>query len=70
MSDVLQKHPIETDKERFGIKKPEARFDIQGDMSDEERVSKAMENFAKNINRTTACTCSSVSITASPDASS
>ena len=54
MSDSSEKHPIETDKARFGIKKPEARFDLQGDMSDEERVEKAMENFAKDINRTTA----------------
>jgi Fe-S oxidoreductase len=54
MSDSTEKHPVETDKARFGIKKPEARFDLQGDMSDEERVEKAMENFAKDINRTTA----------------
>ena len=54
MNDATRKHPIEMEKERFGIQKPEARFDLQGDMSDEERVAKAMENFAKDINRTTA----------------
>ncbi len=54
MSDAVQKHPLETDKARFGIQKPVARFDLQGDMSDEERVANAMENFAKDINRTTA----------------
>jgi Fe-S oxidoreductase len=54
MNDATQKHPIEMDKERFGIQKPEARFDLQGDLSDEERVSRAMEHFAKDINRTTA----------------
>ncbi|MDJ0701441.1 MAG: (Fe-S)-binding protein, partial [Woeseiaceae bacterium] len=54
MSNATEKHPLETDKERFGIKKPEARFDLQGDMSDEERLQTAMENFAKDINRRTA----------------
>jgi Fe-S oxidoreductase len=33
---------------------PEARYDLIGDMNDEERVAAAMENFAKDINRTTA----------------
>ena len=54
MNDATERHPIEMDKERFGIRKPEARFDLQGDMSDEERVARAMEHFAKDINRTTA----------------
>jgi len=54
MSDSMQKHPLEMDKARFGIKKPAARFDLQGDMSDDQRVARAMETFAKDINRTTA----------------
>jgi len=36
------------------IKQTEVRYDLQGEMSDGERVEKAMENFAKDINRTTA----------------
>ena len=52
--DAMTKNPVELDKERFGIKKPEARYDLQGDMSAEERVATAMEHFAKDINRTTA----------------
>jgi Fe-S oxidoreductase len=54
MSDAIAKHPLETEKERFGIKQPEARFDLQGDVADDERVRRAMVNFAKDINRTTA----------------
>jgi Fe-S oxidoreductase len=33
---------------------PEPRYDLIGEMSDDERVAAAMENFAKDINRTTA----------------
>jgi len=54
MSDVMQEHPLEHDKERFGLKKPQVRADHQGDMSGDERVALAMENFANDINRTTA----------------
>ena len=54
MTDIAQKHPLDTDKGRLGIKKPEVRYDMQGDMAPEERVATAMENFAKDINRTTA----------------
>lgn len=34
---------------RFGIKKPEIRFDSQGDLSNEERVERAMLNFVKDF---------------------
>lgn len=54
MSDVMQDNPLETDKERFGLKNPKVRADLQGDMSGEERVATAMAAFAKDINRTTA----------------
>ena len=55
MSDVSEKHPLaEKEAARFGLKKPESRADRQGEMSDDERLAKAMEHFAKDINRTTA----------------
>ena len=54
MNEAVEAHPLEMDKERFGIKEPEARFDTQGDVADDERVRRAMINFAKDINRTTA----------------
>ena len=54
MSEATETHPLEMDKERFGIQEPEARFDAQGDVADDERVRRAMINFAKDINRTTA----------------
>ena len=54
MSEAVKAHPLEMEKERFGIKEPEARFDTQGEVADDERVRRAMVNFAKDINRTTA----------------
>ena len=39
---------------RHSIKKPEVRYDKQGDMGDEERVHKAMVNFAKDFGTTAA----------------
>ena len=54
MNEAVEKHPLEMDKERFGIKKPDARYDLQGDVENDERVRRAMVNFAKDINRTTA----------------
>ncbi|MGA7801644.1 MAG: (Fe-S)-binding protein [Gammaproteobacteria bacterium] len=33
----------------FSVDKPEVRYDQQGDMSDEQRVSQAMRNFAKDF---------------------
>ena len=54
MNDVTEKHPLDMDSQRFGIKKPDVRFDLQGDVSDDERKRLAMLNFAKDINRTSA----------------
>ena len=39
---------------RFGVEKPEVRYDKQGDLSDEERVARAMRAFAKDMGRTAA----------------
>ena len=41
MSELIRKEPV-------------VRYDIQGDMSNEERLQNAMADFAKNVNRTTA----------------
>ncbi|MGB5164554.1 MAG: (Fe-S)-binding protein [Woeseiaceae bacterium] len=54
MNQATEKHPLEQDTERHRMQKPAARFDLQGDMPDEERLDIAMQNFAKDINRTTA----------------
>jgi Fe-S oxidoreductase len=55
VSEMAEKHPLEEeDAARFGIKKPLARFDTQGDADADERTRRAMVNFAKDINRTTA----------------
>jgi Fe-S oxidoreductase len=53
-ADIDVKHPLETDKPRFSVKKPEMRFDKQGEMPDDERVKRAMQNFVKDFGRTAA----------------
>jgi len=49
MTTVDVRHPLDTESKRFSIKKPEVRFDKQGDLSDEERVHKAMVHFVKDF---------------------
>ena len=41
--------PIETEGPRFGIKKPEQRYDVQGEMPDAERVDIAMRSFVRDF---------------------
>ena len=41
--------PIETEGPRFGIKKPEQRYDVQGEMPDAERVDIAMLSFVRDF---------------------
>jgi len=41
--------PLETTGPRFGIKKPEQRHDMQGDMSDNERIAIAMRHFVRDF---------------------
>jgi Fe-S oxidoreductase len=53
-SDVDARHPLELDKPRFSVKKPEVRCDVQGEMPDDERVKKAMQNFVRDFGRTAA----------------
>ena len=48
-ADINQKHPLDLDQARVSIKKPEMRFDTQGDLTDQERVDTAMRNFVKDF---------------------
>jgi len=48
-ADIDQKHPLDLDQARVSIKKPEMRFDTQGDLTDQERVDTAMRNFVKDF---------------------
>ncbi len=47
-------HEFDLESERLSIRKPEVRFDKQGDMSDDERVEQAMTHFSKDFGRTAA----------------
>ena len=53
-SDVDVKYPVETEGARHTVKKPAVRFDKQGEMSDAERVARAMRGFVKDFGRTAA----------------
>ena len=54
MSKVTEKYPLDTDEQRLTVKDPHPRHDTQGDVDEDERLRRAMANFAKNMNRTTA----------------
>lgn len=45
---------FDLESKRLHIKEPETRFDRQGDLTDDERVTKAMAHFAKNFGTTAA----------------
>ena len=45
---------FDLDSKRLSVEKPKARFDKQGNMSDAERVQKAMANFSKDFGTTAA----------------
>ena len=49
-----QKHELDLESKRVSIHKPEARYDVQGEMSEEERVRRAMQHFAKDFGATAA----------------
>ncbi|HUL57536.1 MAG TPA: (Fe-S)-binding protein [Usitatibacter sp.] len=53
-TDIDVKHPVETEGPRHTVKKPEVRYDKQGEMPDAERVQKAMRGFVKDFGRTAA----------------
>jgi len=54
MNESNLEHPLDTESPRFSIKKPEQRFDKQGDLPDEERLRLAMQGFIKDFSSTTA----------------
>ncbi len=49
MTDPIIEHAVDMESKRFGLKKPMVRYDTQGEMSDAERVKKAMQHFAKDF---------------------
>ncbi len=48
-ADINTEHPLETKGPRFGIKRPKARYDKQGEMPDSERVEIAMRSFVRDF---------------------
>lgn len=52
--DTDTEHPLDLESKRFGVRKPEVRFDMQGEMSDDDRVANAMQSFVKDFDRTVA----------------
>lgn len=54
MSEVTNKYPLDTTEQRLSVRDPETRQDMQGDLAEDERLRRAMIDFAGNVNRTTA----------------
>lgn len=54
MSDIDTVHPIDMESARFSIRKPEVRFDRQGEHADAERVAIVMKSFIKDFSSATA----------------
>ena len=54
MSNTTTEMALDLEAKRLSVVEPGTRVDVQGDMSDEERVEKAMTNFAKDFGRVTA----------------
>lgn len=52
--DINEEHPLELEGPRFGIKAPKIRYDVQGELSDEQRVEIAMRSFVKDFGATAA----------------
>lgn len=48
-TDINKEYPLETKGPRFGLQKPKARYDKQGEMPDSERVEIAMKNFVRDF---------------------
>jgi len=51
MTDIDTQHPLDLDAPRFSVKKPEVRYDRQGDMPDDQRVEAAMQSFIRDFSR-------------------
>ena len=54
MSEVTREYPLDEHEQRLTIEEPHPRHDTQGDVAENERLRRAMADFAKNMNRTTA----------------
>lgn len=54
MSDIDTLHPLQLDTPRLSVENPQTRYDKQGERPDEERVTAAMQRFAKDFGRTAA----------------
>src|SRR5581483_7420733 len=48
-TDIDELHPLEKEGPRFGIKKPAARYDKQGETPDAERIETAMRSFVRDF---------------------
>ncbi len=53
-SDLDRQHPLVEEGARHTVRKPEVRYDRQGDLPDDQRVANAMRNFVKDFGRTAA----------------
>jgi Fe-S oxidoreductase len=51
---VEAEHPLESEGPRHTVRKPQVRYDKQGELPDAERVGKAMRSFVKDFGRTAA----------------
>ena len=54
MSDIDKIDPIDMESARFSIRKPEVRYDKQGELADTERVAIAMKSFVRDFTPATA----------------
>jgi len=54
MNDINTVHPLDMSAARLSIRKPQVRYDKQGELADAERVAIAMKSFTKDFNRATA----------------
>jgi len=54
MSDIDRVDPIDMESARFSIRKPEVRYDRQGELADTERVAIAMKSFVRDFTPATA----------------
>lgn len=52
--NVDQLHPLQTEGPRFGLRKPQFRADMQGEIPDAQRVDTAMKHFVKDFGRVSA----------------
>jgi Fe-S oxidoreductase len=54
MIDTSERHPLQLEGPRFGVKKPAERFDKQGTLHDQERVKNALDSFVADFSAVTA----------------